>query len=88
MVKLSTRRKRLLGALCERGPHTLSTFEVFRNAFADYATGHAWMAKKYETLLRMERAGLVVGIGETQGETIWRPTDAGQRAYLLTEGHS
>ncbi|KQP53070.1 hypothetical protein [Methylobacterium sp. Leaf106] len=83
MTKLSFKRRALLTTIASM-PHS-STFEAFRFAFSDYAGGPKWMAKKLDSLARMERAGLIVRVGTSdKGQATWCISRKGMNALEVT----
>lgn len=83
MKKLSFKRRALLATIASMP--CLSTFEAFRIAFCDYAGGPKWMAKKLDTLTRMEKFGLIVRVGTSEkGQATWCITRKGMNALEVT----
>lgn len=85
MSGLSFKRRRILNVLARTLSSHTDSWEVFRDAFGDYSTGAAWQAKKYDTLLRMSRLGLVEEV-KVAGprDSYWRITDKGRRVVART----
>lgn len=80
MSSLSFKRRRILSVLARSVTPHVSSWVVFRDAVGDYSTGASWQAKKYDTLLRMARLGLVEQV-QVDGprDSHWRITDKGRR---------